>query len=56
MQMVDVLQWAEVLVQESLRKFEMSQLNPSLFLFLQPGEDVMGEAGENPRGFKPAAT
>lgn len=26
-QIVDVLQWAEVLVQEFLRKFEMSQLN-----------------------------
>lgn len=49
---VDVPQWAEVRVQEILRKFEMSQLNLSLFLFLHPGEDVMRE---NPRGFKPAA-
>lgn len=46
---LEVLQWAEVLAQESLGKFEMIQLNLRLFLFLQPG-DVMGG------GLKPAAT
>lgn len=44
---VDVLQWAEVLVQESLGKFEMTQLNQRLFLFLQPGEDVRGGGGRS---------
>lgn len=46
---LEVLQWAEVLAQESLGKFEMTHLNLRLFLFLQPG-DVMGG------GLKPAAT